>query len=235
MSTREVHRLTCPGCGETWEEALFRGLRIGRLPEVREAILQRRFEIFRCPACFAAVQAHGTPLVFTDFQHFQYIGVEGRGLGDVEAALLRHRVAFDRSFVFGPEAAESLGRQLVPRLVFGLGCLREKLIIADGGLDDRVVEAVKGDLQRSRGWSHREQQLRVEEVLDGGHLLLARMPALPRSTSGDVYVGAPTPVLGWEMVTAQQVARRAARREEIGDDYPWLGTEWLVDLHITAL
>lgn len=217
--------LACPACAERFDVALFRGMRIGRLPDVRRAILMRTFEVFDCPCCGARVQAHHTPLVYTDFARFQYIAVEGRGSADVGAALARHRAAFDHAFLFGPDLAEELGRQVAPRLVFGLGALREKLVLADAGLDDRVVEAVKGDLLREAGLAPQQAQLRVEEVLDGGHLLCARL--------GPEGAG-PTPVMGWVTATADRVARRAARRESIGDDWPRLGRDWVVDLHLTA-
>jgi hypothetical protein len=225
VSTREVATIACPKCAERFDIALFRGLRIGRLPDVRRAILARSFEVFSCPACHAVVQAHQAPLVYTDFARFQYVAVEARGPADLAAVLARHREAFDRAFLFGPAVAEELARQLVPRLVFGLGALREKLLLSDAGLDDRVVEAVKGDLLAEAGLTPQAAQLRVEEVLDGGHLLCARL-----GPEG----GGPTPVQGWMTARAERVTRRAARRDAISDDYPWLRTDWVVDLHLTA-
>ncbi len=121
------------------------------------------------------------------------------------------------------------------RLVFGIGALREKLILNRAGLDDYLVEAVKGDILQERGLEPAQTQLRVEAVLDGGHLLMAILPRAARAERiGSLEVVAGTPPLGWITALAERYTRCAAQRRRIASTYPWLRGSWIVDVHVTA-
>lgn len=120
------------------------------------------------------------------------------------------------------------------RLVFGFAALREKLVLWDAGLDDRIVEAVKGDLLRQEGESPRDLVLRISAVLDGKHLLFGMFEAvappedLPAGTPW--VLQRPQPI---DFVTAPAAlyAARIAEPSAIARDYPWLDDDWFVDIH----
>lgn len=236
MSTVELQPVRCPACAHDWQHPLYRGLHITRLPAVRAAILDGSWQVLRCPACGTAVQAMRLPLIYTDFAHQTYIAVEGRGHADWRARVTAHQQVFDACFTFGPPDAEALGGSLQPRLVFGIGALREKLQILDAGLDDRVVEALKADLLAEAGLRCTDAQLRLAAILPGGHLMFAQLPpsgaAVPLTDAVEVV----PPLVPLDHVTAPQrrYARRAEQRARIADDHPHLRTDWVVDAHVTA-
>lgn len=228
MSTASLDAVTCPSCGHGWQVVVYRGLRIARLPHVREAILRGDWQVFGCPGCGTRVQVHRYPVVYTDFPRGIYIAVEG-STADVDAALARHRAAFDDCFTFGPEVAEELGSGLSPRLVFGMAALREKLLLMEGGLDDVVVEAVKGDLLTEEGLAVDTVELRLLTVLPGGHLLFARLPPFVRSDA-ELAVVPPRRPIGFSTVPAWKVDRRAADRVRLLEDWPKLRDGWVIDV-----
>lgn len=235
MSTADTERLVCPACRHAWSEVVYRGLHISRIPHVREEILAGTWQTWPCPACGRRVRVNHSPVVYTDFPNQVYIAVEGRGHDDVADAVARHRGVFDAAFTFGPPVAEELGQSLRPRLVFGLPALREKLVLLDAGLDDHVVEAAKGDHLRDLGLDPAEVQVRVTAVADGGHLLVVHLAPDPPAVDVDgVEAVQAEPPRAFDTILAPVVARRAAARARIADDYPWLGRDWLVDVHVGA-
>jgi hypothetical protein len=173
-------------------------------------------------------------VVYTDFERHEYVASETPTSATWQAALARHQTVFRDCFEAGPPIAQDMGAAFKRRVVFGFRALREKLVLWDAGLDDRVVEAVKGDLLRAEGESPSSVVLRIARVLDGGHLLFAiyqpvRPPAdLPASEPWGLRHPAPH-----DFVTAPAAsyASRAAEPTAIARDYPWLGDDWFVDIH----
>ena len=205
---------------------MYRGLRIARLPHVREAILRGDWQVYACPSCGARTQVHRYPVVYTDFPRGIYVAVEA-ATAEVEPALARHREAFDACFTLGPEVAEALGGSLSPRLVFGMPALREKLLVMEGGLDDVVIEAVKGDLLAAEGVPLDSVELRLLTVLPGGHLMFARFPPVVRSDAAVVPARVPS---GFSTVPSWKVEHRAADRARLFEDWPTLRDGWVVDI-----
>lgn len=236
MSTVELQALRCPACAHDWQHPLYRGLHITRLPAVRKAILDGTWQLLTCPACGIRVQATRLPLIYTDFAHPTYIAVEGRGHADWRARVQEHQQTFDTCFTFGPPDAEALGSHLQPRLVFGLGALREKLQILDAGLDDRVVEALKADLLAEAGLRCADAQLRIAAFLPGGHLMFVRLPpsGAERPLADGIDVVPPLAPLDYVTTPQRRYARRAEQRARIADDHPHLRADWVVDAHVTA-
>jgi hypothetical protein len=125
-----------------------------------------------------------------------------------------------------------MGKAFLRRLVFGLPALREKLLIWDAGLDDYVVEAIKGDMLARHELSPQEAELRVTGVLEGGHMVMARWDPRPQPVRAS---GQPTSVPAseprdFETVPAPVYAGRARDRDAIARAYPWLASDWLVDI-----
>ena len=194
---------SCPSCGIDVEVRLLDGIDTGRVPWAREAILERTLHQFRCDGCGQKLDVE-TSNVYTDFPRGHYIALEPEG-GDWRALSQQHRQAFDQAFLFGPPVAREIGRSLVHRLVFGLEALREKLVIWDAGLDDRVVETLKATaLEGAVG-----QRLRLLTVLSGGHLLFRRF--LSDGERGQLTI------------PASEVNRHQGRR------LSWMTDDWYVD------
>lgn len=172
MSTFFPYQAKCPSCGHRFVAELARGLHITRLPQIRQQLLDGTFQIFTCPACGKPTVIEAT-VVYTDFERFEYVAVETSASAKWQAALARHKTVFQGCFEHGPPIAHDMGAKFKRRVVYGFRALREKLLIWDAGLDDRVVEAVKGDLVDDEGEAPKQIVLRLSRILEGGHLLFA--------------------------------------------------------------
>ena len=233
MSTFRPYQATCPACAHQWQVEIARGLHITRLPDIREQLVRGTFQVFACPACQVPTVVEDT-LVYTDFDRHEYIAVETAATASWQAALARHQTVFTNCFDHGPPIAQDWGKVFKRRVVYGFRALREKILVWDAGLDDRIVEAVKGDLVRDEGESPREVVLRIHSVLDGGHLLFSvhdpvRRPAdTPPGAAMTLVLPAARDF--WTAPAARYQAR-AADEASIGRDYPWLSDDWFVDIH----
>jgi DNA-directed RNA polymerase subunit RPC12/RpoP len=226
MSDSVDRDIACPECGHVWVVSLLESLHSELIPRFRQLILDRRMHLFDCPRCGqrTAVEA---PLLYTDFSRGHYVAVEPP-TADWRVAEEDHRAVFDSSFVAAPPLAQELGRKLRPRLVLGLAALREKLLLWDAGLDDVVVEALKAE-HEARAPGPPRSVLRLATLLEGGHLLLSRTSAPPRSNAEMVVTAPPAP-LGLVTITAEQYQQRAHDRATVRNDHPWLVEEWYVDV-----
>jgi hypothetical protein len=193
-------------CDYELEVPVVRGLNAVHAPQLRDALVRGELNRVACPLC-GAVTAIDLAFVYTDFRRGHYIAVEPLGTEPAKA-LERHRETFRRCFDGGPEGAAEIGASLRCRLVFGRESIREKLALWDAGLDDYVMEAVKGDVlcgAPGHGYfSFRypvADQLMCETADDG------RLVTVPRSMYDE----------------------RAADLEALASDHPGLGRTWLVD------
>jgi hypothetical protein len=170
--------------------------------------------------------------VYTDFDRDQYVSVETRlrrSWTDVRAV---HDRIFEESFGQGPPIASEMGVRFRKRLVFGFPALREKLMIWDAGLDDVVVESLKADLGAGMGAGPGDVLLRLEAVLSGGHLtFLVFEPDRQKPIVNALQRGTLAPPVGAETVLASTYRERLESRAAITRSLPWLGDDWLVDLH----
>lgn len=149
MSTFATVSLPCPSCGHTSSVRLAESANAARHPPFRAQVLAGTFMRFVCEQCHEATVVE-RELLYTDLPRGQAIAVfpsERRGEG----------VAMEQGFegMWGGLAEEpGLAGKSLPlrRIVFGYAELREKLICADAGLDDRVVEALKLVLLARTSW-----------------------------------------------------------------------------------
>jgi hypothetical protein len=218
-------------CGHGFRIELASGIHATRLPAARQEIVDGSFQVVACQRCEHRMMVEGS-MIYTDFERHQYVAVECLVGMTADEALHRHQTIFAQSFEHGPPIAQDMGKGFRRRLVFGLPALREKLLIWDAGLDDHVVEAVKGDVLARQGLSPQEAELRVAGVLEGGHIVLARWDPRPqpvRAPGQPVCVPATEP-RDFDTVPAPGYAERARDRDRIARDYPWLGDDWLVDI-----
>ncbi len=234
MSTFKVHTATCPACGHTgWKVEIAQGLHITRLPEIKQQLLAGTFQTHRCPKCEAPA-VFEAPVVYTDFDRGEYVAVENARTGNWQAAITRHQTVFRDCFELGPPIAQEMAARFKRRIVYGYRALREKLLVWDAGLDDRAVEAVKGDLLADEGEAPREVVLRVSRILDGGHLLFSLHDPVPRPAevpADQPFVLALPPARDFLTATADRVAARMRDVASATRDYPWLQDDWFVDLH----
>lgn len=231
MSTFRSHRVRC-ACGAEQDVDLVDGIHATRLPHARQQILDGTFQRFTCPSCRRATVVEKAA-IYTDFARNEYVAVETRLHDAWPLVRARHERLFDDAFRSGPAIAAEMGVRFRKRAVIGFQSLREKLLLWDAGLDDLVVEAVKGDLLDAEGVELDEVVLRTTALLDGGHLLFACYP----SAATDEQLGSPAAQEGGsrsvELRTAlaDRYVDRLHARASIAADFPWLADEWLVDLH----
>lgn len=233
MSTFRPYPATCPACRHEWQVEVARGLHITRLPDIRERLLRGTFQVFTCPACNAPTVFEAT-VVYTDFDRNEYVAAETLASAHWQAAVARHETVFRDCFVNGPPIAQDMGKRFKRRLVYGFRALREKLVLWDAKLDDRVVEAVKGDVLRREELEPSEVVLRTSRVLDGGHLLFAMHEPVVRPDSaqpGQPFAQVLAPAFDFVTAPAAMYQARASSPSSISRDFPWLQDEWLVDLH----
>ncbi|MCA8926135.1 MAG: CpXC domain-containing protein [Planctomycetes bacterium] len=168
MSRTFSTTVPCPECGAELELEGYASVNADRHPELREAILDGSLQQFSC-ACGAGFR--GAPeFSYLDAGRKQWIAVHPYSkLGtwaehDAQAAQL-----FDEALgkLAGP-AAQEIGEGISPRVVFGWGGLREKLLAQDHGLEDADLECLKLQLFKTNGlMPEAGQELRLTEVADG--------------------------------------------------------------------
>lgn len=209
------------------------GLDGQRTAHVRDHLLAGTFQVFPCPQCGDKV-VYESPMVFIDFERGEYLALETPRSATKQTSLSRHETIWRDSFEHGPPIAQELGARLKRRIVYGFGALREKLMIWDAGLDDRIVEAVKGDLVAEEAYHPAAVMLRLISILDGGHLMFGMFPPIdaPEELAADQpWTIPPSDPLQIVIGTTAMYQARAAELSKIERDFPWLGDDWLVDMH----
>lgn len=144
MSTFAPAETVCPTCGRRVVRDLATSINGSRSPEYRQAIVDGVFQRFVCPGCEQAAVAM-VPFVYLDFDAGWFVGVMAEADEDrwwegerVAAEAFRHNLGGE-----APQVAQGIGAGMMVRTVFGLGGLREKLVVADAGLDETAVELLK--------------------------------------------------------------------------------------------
>lgn len=150
MSQFSIATVTCPACSAEVTFDLVQSVNADRMPSLRAEIIARTFQSKPCPTC-------GTE--FRVQPEFNYVE-HGRDLWIAALPLERlphwneEEAAAEARFerVYGPRSSpfiQAIGQHLVRRLAFGWAAVREKLVIADLGLDDVSVELCKSDVLRA--------------------------------------------------------------------------------------
>ncbi|MBA3460076.1 MAG: hypothetical protein H0T46_08960 [Deltaproteobacteria bacterium] len=143
MSTWSDRTIACPRCSASVRARIALGAHIGRVPEVRDAVLARTFHRFPCAACGMSIQVHAR-FEYTDIERRQLVLVglppEVRTWQELETTL---NTTIDRALEHGSPLVAPFVREVKRRVVFGVEELREKLVVWDAGLDDGLVECIK--------------------------------------------------------------------------------------------
>lgn len=142
--------LACPACNAPVEFSAVASVNADRRPDLREAILAGTFQREACGKCDKTFRLD-PELSYLDVDRGQWIGVfPVARLPEWETVETQVRGTFDLAFgAQASEAAAEVGAGLKPRLVFGWSALREKLFVAEQGLDDVTVELLKVSLLRN--------------------------------------------------------------------------------------
>lgn len=144
MSIFQSTELACPVCGNTAAFDLVVSVSADRRPDLRQEILDGKFQSKSCPSCDSRFRVD-PEFTFIDLARGQYIGVwpvskrrEWRACADL--TLQGFDAAFGRNA--GPEA-QAIGGTIEPRAVFGWPALVEKILARSAGIDDRTLELAK--------------------------------------------------------------------------------------------
>lgn len=140
----------CPACATPVSFKAAGSVNIDRAPELRGAILDASFQCAMCTKCGNEFR-YAPEFAYIDTERRQWIAAYPLDRMPQWPAGEQHaRELFDR--VYGPSAIELLrkmGARLRPRVTFGWAALREKVLIADLGLDDATVELCKAAVLRA--------------------------------------------------------------------------------------
>jgi len=137
MSIYHPTQLTC-SCGNSFEANLVRSINIDRSPIDREKILKGEFNRVVCPTCSNN---------FSVEKQFYYVDLTRNAVFLCQPRSMRFCYKNDserlKSSVDTIPSSLSKREERLLRVVYGLDELREKILIQDIGIDDRVVELIK--------------------------------------------------------------------------------------------
>lgn len=176
MSTLRPRRVRCPHCDHGMAVDVYDSLSVVRMPAARDLVLGRTLHRFTCPVCRGVV-AVTDPVLYTDFDRGLWVQCapeeERPHLAEHEAAV---RATFAEAFdpERTPPIVQHMRTTMRLRLVYGHEELREKVVAADHGLDDAVVELLKEQVLVSHPWLLRDgvRVLVLDAVSGDGALVL---------------------------------------------------------------
>jgi hypothetical protein len=150
MSMFHTETVTCPVCEATSEQTFATSVNADRRPDLRQDILDDRFQRLTCSACGAEFRfaPHLTYLNVDRGQWILTMAAPQRPFWEsLEAGALE---IYNDSFgPDAPNAARAIGERLTPRITFGWSGLREKLLCDDLGINDVELELLKVLLMRT--------------------------------------------------------------------------------------
>lgn len=231
MSTYENHVFYCLQCGSKMNHNLLVGMHITRLPKVREAILQEKFQHVECRNC-QFVNRVEKPSIYTDFERNHYVAVELPVVCDWRKKVNLHREAFDQSFFWGAPVAQEMGRSMITRVVFGLRALREKLLIWDAGLDDRIIEIGKRKILTASGLDTKQVSLRLLSIRQPSKELFFGLFERPKLNVSDSVVQSQIKI--FEPIDTLTVFQKThtdwhLQAPKLLQQNPWARQAWFVD------
>lgn len=178
MSVFVPGRARC-SCGEEIPISLADSLHVSGRPDLRAAIFEETLHRFTCPACGTGMRVEKL-LAYTDFERRHWITVfPEQDIRFWSALSAQAEQSFHQVMeVNAPELVRAWSPSFTRRVVFGLGALREKLIVFDAGLDDRYLELLKLMLVRDLGLTlSPNMYLRLHGVLEDQLLYHAEPPS----------------------------------------------------------
>ena len=174
MSILLTSELECPSCGTQTSFDLVHSVNADRRPDLRAAILERSFQREACPACGHTFRVE-PEFSYLDMGRGQFVAVwPSDGIDRCDELERTSRASFDRAYgAAAPPEARAIGDRLTSRVVFGWIGLNEKIVAAEAGVDDTLLELAKVALLRGTdlGVLDARRELRLLGV-DGTELVL---------------------------------------------------------------
>lgn len=131
----KMEQVICPKCGKQHEMEVFESINVARQPELKASVLDGSIFDFVCPECNTTVE-YLYNVWYHDPEKKLMIFLAA---GEEEEAELAIERIIENSHTQNPFA--DMGYTL--RIVRNAQQLREKILIADHGRDDRVIEVCK--------------------------------------------------------------------------------------------
>ena len=150
MSIFENQTVACPACGESLTFAVAHSVLADRRPDLRAAVLAGSFQAERCEHCGARFRRE-PELNYLDIGRGQWMLVKAAAdVADWPTLEAQAQGIFELAYgSLAPTPAQEIGRRMAVRIAFGWPAFREKLLAAEGGLDDVALECLKLALVRS--------------------------------------------------------------------------------------
>ena len=190
MSQFSSSNAQCPSCGTTVAIELVHSVNADRMPELRRQIVDESFQVMTCPKCGNAFRIEPD---FNYVEHGRDLWIAALPLPrlprwreeEVEAEALFERVYGRRASPF----MQAIGERISRRMTFGWAAVREKLLIADAGLDDVTVELVKSAVLRASSSAPVGLGAEMRMVAaDADKLHLAWMASIDESVAQTMHV-----------------------------------------------
>ncbi|MDY6084768.1 MAG: CpXC domain-containing protein [Dialister sp.] len=149
MSKWRYHDVACPFCGRETKWKLWDYIYIGDEPAMKAAVRDHSAFYFRCSHCEKETYLHYSFLYQEDETKLLiYVCPDGSDYGEMQK-----KMTSKASFLY---------RDYERRIVLSYNDFLEKLLIADAGLDDRVIEIIKALLWQQLLTNYPKQN--IEEI-----------------------------------------------------------------------
>lgn len=150
MSIFRTVDMPCPACGTPARFELVYSVNADRRPDLRDAILDGRFQRETCTRCGTAFRVE-PEFTYIDVGRGQYVGAWPQAMRPRwKECAAKTRAAFDDAMGSrAPPEAQALGAGVAVRVVFGWRALEEKLRARGMGIDDVTLELAKLAAMRS--------------------------------------------------------------------------------------
>jgi endogenous inhibitor of DNA gyrase (YacG/DUF329 family) len=211
MSMFRTMTVACPECGTAVDFKVVISVNADRRPDLRAAILNGSFQRQPCPKCGKAFRLD-PEMTYINVSRGQWIAAYPVAkLGQWKELEEQARASFAQAY--GPQApvaARQMGAGMKPRITFGWGGLREKLVAADHQLDDVTLELVKLAIVRTSKTSplSNDTELRLIDV-EGDKLVMAWI----RAQTEQVVEGLKVPRKLYDDIIADEPGWHALREE----------------------
>jgi hypothetical protein len=150
MSIFQSLTVSCPNCKKALSFDTVHSVSADRRPDLRTEIMRGEFQRKTCPACGAGFRLDPA-FIYSDIGRGQWVAAQPvTAIDDWVEREAETRALFDSGYgPSAPAAVREQGSKLTRRLVFGWSALREKLIAAEGGIADTVLELLKMAMLRN--------------------------------------------------------------------------------------
>lgn len=160
MSRHHIEKITCPNCKKESDFLLWDSINTSLNPDMKEKV--RTGEAFRwnCPFCDAKANIEYATLYhqMEDLVMIYYVPGEGDKTETIELMQGRHKNE-DGEYV---EMNIKIDEGYMKRVVETKEQFREKLLILDTGLDDRIIELMKAFLTSHLRY---KENVEIEKIL----------------------------------------------------------------------